>query len=90
MLTFCDNSLCNRVLLSEAKTVGEYEICKIAASGSLKKRINSLYIEAGRKITLLYAKNGKVIIGAGGVKIGISRSVAQKIEVSPYENNQKS
>lgn len=89
-MTFCDNSLCNRVLLSEAKTVGEYEICKITASGSLKKRINSLYIAAGRKITLLYAKNGKVIIGAGGVKIGISRSVAQKIEVSPYENNQKS
>lgn len=86
-MIFCDNSLCKRVLLSEVKSIGEYEIQKITASGSLKKRISSLYIAAGRKITLLYAKNGKVIIGAGGVKIGMSRSVAQKIEVFPYEKN---
>lgn len=74
-----------RVLLSDVSAAGEYKICKITASGSLKKRMSSLYITEGRKITLLYAKNGKVIIGAGGVKIGVSRSVAQKIEVAAYE-----
>lgn len=77
---------CERFFLSEAKKIGEYVVLKIVAEAPLKKRINALLVSEGSRITLLYVKNGKAVIYVGGVIIGLSRSVAQKIEVASYDN----
>ncbi len=69
------------VTLDSLKKTGEYKVCSITAAVSLKNRINALCITEGKPINVLYVKNGKAIISGGGITVGVSRSVAQKINV---------
>lgn len=71
--------------LGELKATGKYKIFSVQADGSLKSRLNSLFISEGKTLVVLYAKNGKAIISAGGVVIGLSRSVARRINVCAVE-----
>lgn len=71
--------------LGELKAAGKYKVFSMQADGLLKSRLNSLFIFEGKTLVVLYVKNGKAIISAGGVVIGLSRSVARRVNVCAVE-----
>lgn len=77
--------ICKVYSLGELKTAGKYNIFSVQACGLLKSRLNSLFISEGKTLFVLYVKNGKAIISSGGVVIGLSRSVARRVNVCAME-----
>lgn len=59
-------------------------ICSIRAEGAAAQRLKSLGFAVGKKITVLGFSlfDGSVLVACGAVRVGIRRSIAEKIEVA--------
>lgn len=60
------------------------QIISVNASGSALTRLSSLGICTGRQITVISISlfKSSILIACGGVRLGLRKAVAQKIEVS--------
>lgn len=77
------------MLLSDVCAAGEYSIEKVLCSSAQKTRLCRLLIAEKRTIKVLFSRQGKAVVCAGGTMIGLSESICEKIEIKALNQEKR-